>query len=193
VSVNRRGFLLGAASAAALTGLAGAEKDKVTATHPVPPPGAASLSSFLRACTACNVCVMRCPSKVLRPAELEYGIRGVMIPRMDFSRGYCRPDCTACGEACPAGAIRSFKAADKRGMRHALAVYAKGNCLVVREGLACGNCATHCPYKAIRMEKAADNRSYPVVSAADCAGCGSCEYHCPTKAITVVGRKEVRS
>lgn len=192
MSVNRRGFLTGAVSVAALPELVVIRDDAETISRPVPPPGTVSLKSLLHQCTACNACVMRCPAKVLKPAELEYGFQGMMIPRMDFSRGYCRPDCTACGEACPTGAIRVFKAADKRNMRQALAVCAKASCLVAREGLACGNCATHCPYKAIRMEKADDQRAYPVVSEADCAGCGACEYHCPAKAITVVGKKGIR-
>jgi len=193
MSVNRRGFLLGAASSAALVGIADVSTKVAERPLPPPPPGTVSLKAFLKTCTSCNLCISRCPSKVLKAADMEYGLSGMMMPRMDFSRGFCRPDCTACAEACPAGAIRPFKAADKRNLRHALAVYVKESCLVAKEGLACGNCALHCPYKAIRMEKAQDKRAYPVVSAEACAGCGACEYHCPTKAITVVCRKEDRS
>ena len=112
-----------------------------------------------------------------------------MMPRMDFARGFCRPDCSACGEACPAGAIRRFAVGEKRSMRQAVAVHARADCLVAKEGLECGNCAEHCPYRALSMARGADGRAYPKVDAALCAGCGACEYHCPVKAIRVVSRR----
>ena len=143
---------------------------------------------MLAHCTGCNLCIARCPSNVLRAAGLEYGASGVLMPRMDFSRGFCRPDCNACGKACPAGAIRPFAPDEKKSMRQAVAIYNRTSCLVSTESLACGNCAQHCPYKAVVLEKDSDGRSYPKVNVGLCVGCGACEYHCPTKAIVVVSR-----
>ena len=186
--------MIGSASAALCagavpeTGKAGG-KD-ATGRVPPPPPGSGSAEALLRKCTACNLCVSRCPSHVLKAAGLEYGLAGVMMPRMDFARGYCRPDCNECGKACPSGAIRPFDLSEKKRMRQAAAIYVKDDCLVLKEKFACGNCATHCPYKAIAMEKAADGRAYPKLDPAKCVGCGACEYHCPSKAIRVVGRTE---
>ena len=192
MGLNRRGFLWGAVSALApCVGCAvPTDADKGTC-EAIPPPGSGSARELMRKCTACNVCVARCPSNVLKAAGLEYGLAGVMMPRMDFSRGFCRPDCNECGKACPAGAIRSFAVAEKKTMRLAVAVYAQDACLVKKEGFTCGNCAEHCPYGAIALEKATDGKSYPKVDPAKCAGCGACEYHCPTKAIRVIARKEV--
>ena len=192
MSLNRRGFLWGA-TAALMPGVGCAVPAGVdgAANVPVPPPGSGSARELMKRCTACNLCISRCPSNVLKAAGLEYGLAGVMMPRMDFAHGFCRPDCNECGKACPAGAIRPFAIDEKKGMRQAVAVYAPNGCLVTKEGLKCGNCAEHCPYQAIALEKAKDGKSYPKVDVAKCAGCGACEYHCPTKAIRVVGRKEV--
>lgn len=188
--MNRRGFLLGSASAALCAGaspVAGTDGDD--RELPAPPPGSGCVSDLMRRCTACNLCISRCPSNVLKAAGLGYGLGGVMMPQMDFTHGYCRPDCNACGKVCPAGAIRPFKPSDKKEMRHAVAVYRKADCLVAKEGLVCGNCAEHCPYGAIAMVKDGDGRSYPKVDPSKCAGCGACVYHCPAKAIRVVGRQ----
>lgn len=192
MGMNRRGFLLGAAAALAPgVGCAVPAGADETAGAAIPPPGSGSARELTRKCTACNLCVARCPSNVLKAAGFEYGLAGVMMPRMDFSRGFCRPDCNECGKVCPAGAIRPFAVAEKKAMRLAVAVYAQDACLVTKEGFTCGNCAEHCPYGAIALEKATDGKSYPKVDPAKCAGCGACEYHCPTKAIRVIARKEV--
>ena len=72
---------------------------------PVAPPGARSLSQLHAKCTACHLCVSKCPTHVLQPAIAEYGLQGVMQPVMRFDKGYCLYDCTLCGEVCPTGAI----------------------------------------------------------------------------------------
>ena len=185
--MNRRGFILGAVTAAAAPAVRA--DDDGARRLPAPPPGCGSAKELMKKCTACNLCISRCPSNVLTAAGLEYGLAGFMMPRMDFAHGFCRPDCNECGKACPAGAIRPCDLVEKVKMRQAVAVYAKGNCLIAKEGLKCGNCAEHCPYKAIQMVKAKDGKAYPELDAAKCAGCGACEYHCPTKAFTVVGKE----
>jgi len=188
VKLNRRGFLLG--SAALSLGTCGAMSATSQRALPPPPPGSGSVKDLLSRCTGCNLCIARCPSNVLKAADFEYGLAGVMMPRMDFSHGFCRPDCTACGDVCPAGAIRPFTTAEKKGLRQAVAVCDSSACLVTREGLACGNCAEHCPEKAISMVKDADGKCRPRVNGALCSGCGACEYHCPTKALKVVARAD---
>ena len=187
--LNRRGFLLGSASAVFCAGATSvAEADVEARELPAPPPGSDCVSDLMRRCTACNLCISRCPSNVLEAAGLGYGLGGVMMPRMDFTRGFCRPDCNECGKVCPSDAIRPFKPFEKREMRQAVALWRKTDCLVAKEGPACQNCVTHCPYGAIAIEKGGDGRNYPKVNPSKCAGCGACEYHCPAKAIRVVGR-----
>ena len=127
VEVNRRGFLAAAATAAVA---AMADDEKLTdggfadvtlpgvppRTTPLVPPGADGIEAFARRCVGCQLCVTQCQNHVLRPlakrhpgAPLE-----AMQPVMGFERGYCRPECTACGDVCPAGAIRRLSPQQKR-------------------------------------------------------------------------------
>lgn len=48
------------------------------------PPGAVSADAFAQRCTACHLCVSRCPSGVLVPAVLENGALQMGQPYMDF-------------------------------------------------------------------------------------------------------------
>lgn len=145
------------------------------------PPGAVSADAFAQRCTACHLCVSRCPSGVLVPSVLENGVMRIGQPYMDFSRGYCVYNCNFCSQACPAGAIRPLDLAVKERTKIGIARYAQFHCLIARDGIVCGNCARHCPVQAITMVENNDGRSYPHVDASHCIGCGSCEYHCPAK------------
>lgn len=145
------------------------------------PPGAASLADFSQHCTACHLCVSRCPSGVLTPAALENGIMHMGQPHMDFTRGYCVYNCNFCSQACPTGAIRPLDLTTKEQTKIGVARYAQFHCLIAREGIICGNCARHCPVQAITMVENRDGRSYPKVDESRCIGCGSCEYHCPVQ------------
>ena len=64
------------------------------------PFGAGSVKNFYDHCTACQLCVSACKNGVLRPSsDLEH----FMQPVMGYENGYCRPECTACSQVCPAG------------------------------------------------------------------------------------------
>lgn len=145
------------------------------------PPGAQDAKSFFTRCTACHLCVSRCPSGVLSPAGMEDSVLHLSQPHMDFSLGYCVYNCNLCSAACPTGAIRPLPLAEKQQIKIGLARYDKEQCLITRDGIVCGNCARHCPVQAIAMTEERDGRSYPVVDDAACIGCGSCEYHCPAE------------
>ena len=82
--------------------------------RPVAPPGAQSLENLHSKCTACHLCVSKCPSQVLQPAVTEYGLQGIMQPVMRYDKGYCLYDCTLCGEVCPTGAILPLALEQKR-------------------------------------------------------------------------------
>ncbi|MBO4724237.1 MAG: 4Fe-4S binding protein, partial [Bacteroidaceae bacterium] len=73
---------------------------------PMSPPGSISHKNLLNHCTSCHLCVSKCPSHVLKPAGMEYGLGGIMQPVMKFDDGYCNYDCNLCSQVCPAGAIR---------------------------------------------------------------------------------------
>lgn len=198
VEVNRRGFLASAATAAIA---ALAEDEKLTdggfaevtppgvpaRKTPLVPPGANGLESFARRCVGCQLCVTQCPNQVLRPlkarqpgAPLE-----MMQPVMGFEHGYCRPECTACGDVCPAGAIRRLAPQAKKTVRVGHAVWNKDLCLAAEEGVACHACERHCLGNAITLvpldRKDKKSPKVPKVDEAKCIGCGACEYLCPAR------------
>ena len=204
MEMNRRDFIGWSASAAATAALA-AEDDKVfdggfadvtppgvpKRVHPLVPAGASSFAAFSRRCVGCQLCVAACPHRVLRPS---------MDPRrfsqveMGFENGWCRPSCTACGAACPAGAIRAITPEEKLDHHIGRAVWHKDLCLAVQDGVTCSACQRHCPAKAIILMPIdpGDNGGpkAPVVDADVCVGCGACEHFCPARplpAMTVEG------
>ena len=66
----------------------------VNKTSPVSPPGSLSIDHFTSICTACQLCVSQCPTGVLQPSALEYGLTGYMQPHMDYNSNYCNFECT---------------------------------------------------------------------------------------------------
>ena len=150
------------------------------------PPGAGSVDSFYDKCTACQLCVQHCPNGVLRPST---DLKHLLQPQMGYEKGYCRPECTACSEVCPSGAIVKVDRDAKTLIRIGTAVVNPFICLAAKGEERCGNCASHCPTGAIQMVEVEGIRR-PVVAEEQCIGCGHCEYLCPVRpesAITVKG------
>ncbi|MCU0365959.1 MAG: 4Fe-4S binding protein [Bacteroidales bacterium] len=149
--------------------------------YPVSPPGSSGLSAYTSRCTACSLCISACPTSVIQPSVSEFGIAGIMQPRMDFHRGFCNYECTLCTEICPTGAIMPLMLEAKKLTRIGKAVFIKDNCIVATEKTACGACSEHCPTKACAMIPYEGNLLIPEVIDDICIGCGACEYACPTK------------
>jgi len=202
VEVNRRGFLAGAGLAA---GAALAAEEKLVdggfavvtppgvpeRKAPVLPPGSVSADNFRLKCVGCQLCVQQCPNHVLRP--VKRGLRALQ-PEMGFEHGYCRPECTACGDVCPTGAIRPFTVARKRNIHLGHAIWHKDRCLAATEGVFCDACARHCPAQAIYMIPVRENDKaalkLPAIDKMKCIACGACEHLCPARplpAMTVKG------
>lgn len=181
----------------------------------VSPFGSISHKHLNSKCSACHLCIDKCPQKVLRPALREYGLDGLMQPVMDYTVSFCDYDCTLCGEVCPAGAIKPLTLDEKQSTHIGLAVYSKDDCVVSHGTLLCGVCKQACPADAITLvpdyneplteaeletlaEMPADERTraryrlYPQIDPDLCIGCGACQYRCPTKAIVVNGFSEHR-
>jgi len=198
VNEERRAFLTatavaGASAAMAQThmkvdgGLAVIE-DKVAPKRNtlITPPGSVSIRHLERNCTACQLCVSSCPNNVLRPST---DLMHFMQPTMSFERGYCRPECTRCSEVCPSKAILPITREQKTVQHVGHAVWIKENCVVLTDGVSCGNCARHCPTGAITMvdyEGPNGTVKIPTVDENTCIGCGACEYLCPARPFSAI-------
>lgn len=198
-SASRRAFLVGSALAATTAALAQAKiktdggladiEDKVAPERktPITPPGSMSARHFAQHCTGCQLCVSQCPNDVLRPST---SLLTMMQPTMSYERGYCRPECTRCSDACPTGAIRPISREDKTGIQIGHAVWVRKNCIPLTDDVECGNCARHCPVGAITMIPSdPDNefsRKIPAVNESRCIGCGACENLCPARPFSAI-------
>ncbi len=145
------------------------------------PPGSETISHFKENCTACHLCVSVCPTKVLQPSYLEYGILGILQPYMDYKTSFCNFECTVCGDVCPSDAIRPLTVEQKKITQVGKTTFVKENCIVETEGTACGACSEHCPTKAVHMVPYKNYLKIPEVRNQYCVGCGACEFACPTK------------
>ncbi|WP_321494926.1 4Fe-4S dicluster domain-containing protein [uncultured Desulfobacter sp.] len=154
-------------------------------TTALTPPGSTGIRQFCSTCTACHLCVAACPSRVLVPALFSHGLSGFMMPRMDFSSGFCNYDCTVCSHVCPSGAILPLTTEKKQRIQVGRAIFIRENCVVHTDNTNCGACSEHCPTKAVHMVPylTAKGRKLviPRVDETICVGCGACEHACPTK------------
>lgn len=159
-------------------------------TSPVCPPGSASIANFTGNCTACSLCIDVCPNNVLQPSVKEYGIAGIMQPRMDYHKSFCTYECVKCLEICPTGALLPLTLDAKKLTQIGKSIFIKDNCIVKTEKTACGACSESCPTKAVHMVPFEGKLVIPETTDDICIGCGHCEFACPTtpyKAIFVNG------
>ena len=180
-----------------------------TRQTPVAPPGAGSIGHLLHHCTACHLCVAKCPQHVLKPAFLEYGVKGMFAPVMDFTNTFCNYDCTVCSEVCPNGAINILHMAHR--MTVAEEETPSGELLVLYEDPEKRSTSKETskaadaqgkPERKMEPEKSpAEQMRYfknrvqmgrvrfvkeNCVVAVDGTFCGACDEHCPTKAVSMI-------
>lgn len=149
--------------------------------NPITPPGSVSQEYFQKQCTSCHLCVSKCPSHVLKPAFMEYGLAGMMQPTVSFEKGFCNFDCTVCGDVCPNSAILPLTVEKKHLTQMGYVVFIEENCIVLTDGTSCGACSEHCPTQAVEMVPYKDGLTIPQVNKEICVGCGGCEYVCPAR------------
>ena len=198
IDTERRAFLVGAAVAGTSAALAQTQmkvdgglaviEDKVAPKRKskITPPGSISAKHLQKHCTACQLCISQCPNNVLRPST---DLQNFMQPTMSFERGYCRPECVKCSHVCPAGAIKHLSREEKTTVHVGHAVWIKENCVVLTDGVSCGNCARHCPTGAIQMvdhEGPNGTVQIPAVDENKCIGCGACENLCPARPFSAI-------
>jgi ferredoxin len=160
---------------------------------PVTPPGSIDVERFKDKCTGCHICVVRCPTQVLRPAGLQFGLGYLLRPHCAFESSYCNYECTVCGEVCPVHAIQGLTKEEKRTTQVGIATFNINRCIVYTEGTDCGACSEHCPTQAVHMIPYEGTLTIPQVEAGLCIGCGGCESICPVRpfrAIVVIANAE---
>jgi ferredoxin len=191
---SKRRFLLAGITTAAMTApkvlaentslLSG--NKKYTRQTPIMPPGATGAEHLLRHCTSCHLCVGKCPSRVIKPAFLEYGIEGMMQPVMSYKKGFCNYNCTLCTEICPNGALQPLTKEEKKLTQIGYVVFNQDICVVTTNGTNCGACSEHCPTQAVKMVPYKDGLTIPTIDTTICVGCGGCEYICPVRPHTAI-------
>jgi ferredoxin len=149
--------------------------------HPISPPGSLGVGRFSTLCTACHLCISSCPTQVLLPSFLEYGIAGVFQPKMNYDASYCNFDCVLCSQVCPTGAILPLDVSSKKEVQIGRVQFVKDDCIVVAKKKDCGACSEHCPTKAVTMVQYEKKLMIPEVNNEVCVGCGACEHACPVQ------------
>lgn len=153
---------------------------------PITPPGSLSLERFKDRCTGCHLCVVQCPTHVLRPAGLEYGFDYLLKPRVAYIDSYCNYECTVCSEVCPNGAIKPLTKEEKATTQVGIATFFINRCIVHTEGTDCGACSEHCPTQAVHMIPYKGTLTIPSVDPDLCIGCGGCESICPVRPMRAI-------
>ena len=165
-------------------------KRELSRETPIAPPGVLSFDHLREKCISCHLCVSKCPSHVIKPAFLEYGLGGMMQPKLYFDHGFCNYDCTICGDVCPTGAILPLTKEEKHHTQMGQVQLIIENCIVYYDETSCGACSEHCPTQAVHMVPYKGALTIPEIDQEICVGCGGCEYVCPAipfKAIYVEG------
>lgn len=122
----------------------------------VRPPGALDEERFLHRCLKCGQCMRICPTNVIQPAGLDFGLEGLWTPVLNFRIGTsgCQLNCVACGQVCPSAAIRPLSLAEKRGtgafsdrgpVRIGTAFVDRSRCLPWAMDRPCIVCQENCP------------------------------------------------
>jgi ferredoxin len=191
VNTHRRQFFLATATTVAsasslfaqqkIDALSGDVKPQYKRQIPIAPPGAGSHEHLQSHCTSCHLCISKCPTNVLKPAFMEYGLAGIMQPMMSFDKGYCNYDCTVCSSVCPNNALEKLTVEEKHLTQMGRVHFSPDICVVPTKGHNCGACAEHCPTQAVTMIPYRDGLTIPHINPEICIGCGGCEFICPVR------------
>ncbi len=196
VNLERRQLMVtaGTATLAAATFGLSAGEGKAQAKMLMRPPMSREERDFLLSCIRCNECTKACPTGIIKPAGLEFGIRALWTPVMTPTEGFCKEGCNACSQACPTDAIMKYPIEEKYKFKVGTAVFNSSSCVSYTENKFCSECIRVCPTNAIEYkdgwkpegglgseepapEGQTPSRPYHV-NYDRCVGCGACEYAC---------------
>jgi polyferredoxin len=191
ISKSRRSFITtSAALAGAVPSIALAKNERngtfTESLDPVTPPGSLSIERFKDLCTGCHICVVQCPTHILHPAGLKYGLGYMLKPYMSYENSYCNYTCTVCSEVCPTDAIRPISVEEKAVIQIGIANFYKEICVVYTDENDCGACSEHCPSQAVHMVPYKGTLTIPQIEAELCVGCGGCESICPVRPVRAI-------
>ncbi len=155
---------------------------------PLRPPGAVDEPRFTGLCIRCGNCSRACPTNIIQHEMGEYGVAGLLTPKIEFHDDYCLETCNQCTVVCPSGAIGSVALEAKVAATIGVPAVNMDLCLL-SDDRECSICRNRCPFEAIRLEFSEELYTLtPRVDLERCPGCGACQVACPTqpeKAIVV--------
>lgn len=172
---SRRKFILGAIALGAFAGAykAGINFSKTAMQkikNVIIPAGGQNPQDFAARCLNCNLCVARCPAKIIKKADADYP-----AVHLDYSNNFCQYDCHECSKVCPSGALTKLSLSEKQNTQIAMAIVDEDKCI------ECGVCAHVCPKQVIE----AGFGKKAQIDASNCIGCGACAHNCPASAIRI--------
>ncbi len=149
--------------------------------RPVTPPGSLNYERFIDKCTACGLCVIKCPTQILKPVGLGYGFDYILKPEMYYDNDFCNYECTVCSDVCPNDALLKQTLLEKQTTQLGKVHFKEDLCVVKTDHTDCGACSEHCPTQAVKMVPYKGALTIPQIDEKLCVGCGGCEYICPVR------------
>ena len=155
---------------------------------PLRPPGAQHEASFTARCVGCGACMAVCPTGGLLPLVAFGRLDALFTPQLVPRVGPCLPQCTACGEACPTGAIPRLRVVEKYDHTIGTAEIDRQRCLLWAAGERCVICIDACPaeFQAVKLRAIQLRVFRPFVEPSRCTGCGICEHRCPVEGVPAI-------